>query len=96
MQGSLDWGGGGTGGVLSITPFTFTYDGNIYSGEKMTKEDPDFFLSFFFFNYASIYLLTRISFVVQLLSCVRLFATPMVRRFPFLHYLWEFIQTHVH
>ena len=48
MQGSLDWGGGGTGGVFSITLFTFTYDGNIYSGEKMTKEDPDFFLSFFF------------------------------------------------
>ena len=70
MQGSLDWGGGGTKGVLSITPFTFICDGNIDSDEKMTKEDPDFFLSFFFLNYASIYLLTHISFVAQSLSCV--------------------------
>ena len=50
--------------VFSLLPHSLLHDGNIHSDEKMTKEDLDF--------YASIYLLTHISFVVQSLSCVRL------------------------
>ena len=34
--------------------------------------------------------------VVQLLTCVQLFATPWTGGFPVLHYLPEFAQTHVH
>ena len=41
---------------------------------------------------------TAVVVVLQLLSCVRLFATPdcSTLGFPVLHYLLEFAQTHLH